>query len=108
MATTPQKIATSVTTSTTTLYSGFVAGGASRGMGVSLNFCNTSTADINLSVWLEVGASTLYLCKTFPVPAGGMIGWGKGMVVIDASGDKIRASASTNGIDCLGAVVENA
>lgn len=108
MATTPQQIATSLTTGTTSLYTGFIAGGASRGMLVSLELTNTSTADITASIWQELSGGTIqaYLCKSMPVPAGGNASW-RGMAVVNASGDKIRGLASTTGVDIVGAVVEN-
>jgi hypothetical protein len=110
MTTTPQQIAITVATSATDLYAAFVgAAPPTRAMITSLNFCNTTTSDITIDVWLEPagGGVNIHLYDDVVVPAKGVLEW-RGLIVLDASTEKIQAQASAAGVDCLGAVMENA
>ena len=109
MASTPQPINVAVLASNTTLYTAFVAGGASRAIVVSMDFTNTTTADITLTVFFENAGVTVTrdFCNTLTVPAKGTLSW-RGGFAFDTSSDKLRAIASAVGIDCVGMVTENA
>ena len=109
MASTPQPIKAAVGASATTLYTAFVAA-ASRAMLVSLDFVNTTTADITLDCWVSdasAGPALYYFADDVVVPAKGTVSW-RGMITLDGSGDLIRAQASATGVDANGTVVENA
>lgn len=108
MATTPQPIEAAIAASATDLYTAFVAGGATRAMIVSLDLTNTTAADITVDVWLDIGgAVTRYLADDLVVPAKGTASW-RGMAVLNASSEKLRAQGSATGVDAVGAVMENA
>lgn len=110
MASTAQPIMTGVGSGVATdLYTAFVAGGATRAMVVSLDFCNTADLDLTFSAWAEPAAGSLatFLVASGVVPARATLSW-RGMLTLDASSEKLRAAATGLGIDCLGTAIENA
>lgn len=108
MASTPQPIKKAITVAAVTLYTAFVSG-ASRAMLVSLDFANTTTADITIDCWVydDSAAASFYFADDLTVPAKGSANW-RGMLTLDGASDLIRAQASATGVDCNGTVVENA
>jgi hypothetical protein len=104
---TPEQITVAVAASNTTLYTAFVDT-STRGMLVSLDLTNTTTADITVSCWHENAAGSVltYFAKDMVVPAKSVASW-RGIVVLDASSEKIRAVASATGVDAAGAVMES-
>jgi hypothetical protein len=108
MATTPQPIQAAIGIAATTLYTAFVAGGATRAMMVSLDLTNTTTSDITVDVyWLDDGgANAKYFADDLVVPAKGTASW-RGIQVLDAASETIKAIASAVGVDATGCVLEN-
>lgn len=104
---TPQQVAQHVLASNTTLYTAFTGG--TRSMAVTLNFCNTTTADITVDVFLvnAAGSDSFYLVDDLVIPAKGTRQF-TGIVVFATAAETLKAIASATGVDILGAVVENA
>src|SRR3989304_10344602 len=101
MASTPQPIKAAILTSATTLYTAFVGG--TRAMLVSLDLCNTTTADITVDCWVydDSAAATFYFADDLVVPAKGTASW-RGMITLDGTSDLIRAQASATGVNANG------
>lgn len=106
MSTTPVQIAAAIGVANTDLYDPFVSAGATWGMIVALHFCNTTSADITIDVFLDM-ATDLYLCDDKVVPAKGNLDW-TGIVTVDAGTEILKGIASASGVHVLGTVMENA
>jgi len=108
MASTPEPINAAIAITNTTLYTGFVNAGATRGVFSFLNLCNTSGSSIYVDLFYENAAAsvTRFILDNTLVPPRGVFQW-SGLFPIATSGDKIRGVASATGIDATGEVLEN-
>ncbi len=105
MANVAQKINASIGITATTLYTAFTGSGT-RAVMASVDFCNTTTADITIDFYKEVsGPTDYYIYKTMTVPAKDNLAW-RGLITLDTAGDLIRAIASATGVDATGTVFE--
>lgn len=108
MASTPEPINAALTVAALTLYTAFVEGAATRGMLVSLDLTNTTTADITVDLYVEsAGPVDRRFADDIIVPAKTSVTW-RGLITLNTAGQLIRATASATGVDCLGTVLENA
>lgn len=107
MSTTPQAAYGTLGTGGTTIYTAFIAGGATRSEFVYLNYCNTTTSDITVdTIFLTTSGST-FITDDLTVPAKGNADW-HGMITLNTSGQNIHCVPSAAGVDFAGTFVENA
>lgn len=106
MATEPVPVEAGVGTSAGDLYS-HPGGSVTQAVVTSLDFTNTTASPITIDVWhRNAGDSqSRFLLDDATVPGKGTLSW-RGMLTLDASGEKLRAQASATGVDVLGTVVE--
>ena len=107
MASTPQPIEAAIGIAATTLYTAFV-GAATRAMVISIDLTNTTTAQITVDIWVDIGGAVLrLLADDLPIPPKQTLSW-RGMATLNAAGELLRAQASAVGVDAVGTVMENA
>jgi len=105
--TTPVQIASVVLGTATIIYNPFVTAGATLGMLVYLNFVNTSTSDVTLDCYIDMGTD-IYILDDKTIPAKGNVEW-SGVITIDAGTEDLVCIASTASVvHVTGSVIENA
>jgi hypothetical protein len=106
MASTYIPIASAIGNTNTTIYDPFTTAGATQAIISSLTFCNTTTSDITIDVFVDL-ATDIYLCDDKLIPAKGNVDW-TGLIIINGSTQNLVAIGSASGVHVLGGALENA
>jgi hypothetical protein len=99
-------IAAVIGNTNTTIYDPFTTAGATTTIISSLTFCNTTTSDITIDVFIDLGTDA-YLLDDKTIPAKGNVEW-TGILIINGATQNLVAIGSVAGVHVIGGALENA
>ena len=99
-------IAAVIGNTNTTIYDPFTTAGATTSIISCLTFCNTTTSDITIDVFIDLATDT-YLLDDKTVPAKGNFQF-TGIIIINGATQNLVAIGSALGVHVIGGALENA